>query len=168
MSSGMAAISSVLLTLLADGGHLVASDQLYDLTSDFIRDDLPALGGSASFVDLSDVDAIRGAISPQTRAIYVEPFSNPLLQVATFECWPDCSRERSAPGGRQHLSLARAPSTGCARRGHRSAQRHEIPLRKWSGAGWSRFRPAAPHRPDPVPRRSASARRCRRSRRGCC
>jgi methionine-gamma-lyase len=82
MSSGMAAISSVLLTLLADGGHLVASDQLYDLTRDFIRDDLPALGGSASFVDLSDADAIREAITPQTRAIYVEPFSNPLLRVS--------------------------------------------------------------------------------------
>ncbi|MCD6057488.1 MAG: methionine gamma-lyase, partial [Thermomicrobiales bacterium] len=82
MSSGMAAISSVLLTLLADGGHLVASGQLYDLTSDFMRDDLPALGGSASFVDLSDVDAIQAAISPRTRAIYVEPFSNPLLRVS--------------------------------------------------------------------------------------
>jgi methionine-gamma-lyase len=81
MNSGMAAISSVLLTLLTGGGHLIASDQLYDLTSDFLRDDLPALGGSASFVDLSDVDAIRGAIAPQTRAIYVEPFSNPLLRV---------------------------------------------------------------------------------------
>src|SRR5215218_57794 len=82
MSSGMAAVSSVLLTLLANGGHLVASDQLYDLTSDFLRDDLPALGGSTSFVDLSDTDAIREAITPQTRVIYVEAFSNPLLRVS--------------------------------------------------------------------------------------
>src|SRR4051812_27502533 len=82
MSSGMAAISAVLLTLLADGGHLIASNQLYDLTGDFLRDDLPALGGTACFVDLADADAIRRAITPQTRAIYVEPFSNPLLQVS--------------------------------------------------------------------------------------
>ena len=81
MSSGMAAISSVLLTLLADGGHLVASDQLYDLTRDFLREDLGALGGSVTFVDLSDTDAIRDAMTPQTRAIYVESFSNPLLRV---------------------------------------------------------------------------------------
>jgi cystathionine beta-lyase/cystathionine gamma-synthase len=81
MSSGMAAISSVLLTLLADGGHLVASDQLYDLTTDFFREDLAAWGGSVTFVDLSDADAIQDAITPQTRAIYVEPFSNPLLRV---------------------------------------------------------------------------------------
>lgn len=82
MSSGMAAISSVLLTLLGDGGHLIASDQLYDLTRDFLREDLAALGGSATLVNLSDADAIRDAISPRTRAIYVEAFSNPLLQVA--------------------------------------------------------------------------------------
>jgi methionine-gamma-lyase len=81
MSSGMAAISSVLLTLLADGGHLVASDQLYDLTRDFLCEDLGALGGSATLVDLSDTDAIRDAMTPQTRAIYVESFSNPLLRV---------------------------------------------------------------------------------------
>jgi methionine-gamma-lyase len=82
LSSGMSAVSSVLLTLLADGGHLIASDQLYDLTSDFLREDLATLGGSASFIDLSDADAIWHAITPQTRAIYVEPFSNPLLRVA--------------------------------------------------------------------------------------
>src|ERR687893_254208 len=82
LNSGMAAISSVLLALLADGGHLIASDQLYELTSDFLRADLPTIGGSVSFVNLSDDDAIRGAITPQTRAIYVEPFSNPLLEVS--------------------------------------------------------------------------------------
>ena len=82
MSSGMAAISSVLLTLLADGSHLLASDQLYDLTKDFLHEDVAALGISVTFLDLSDADAIRDAITPRTRAIYVESFSNPLLQVA--------------------------------------------------------------------------------------
>ena len=78
----MAAISSVLLTLLADGGHLLASDQLYDLTKDFLHEDVAALGSSVTFLDLSDADAIRDAITPRTRAIYVESFSNPLLRVA--------------------------------------------------------------------------------------
>ena len=82
MSSGMAAISSVLLTLLADGGHLLASDQLYDLTKDFLHEDVAVLGSSVTFLDLSDADAIQDAITPRTRAIYVESFSNPLLRVA--------------------------------------------------------------------------------------
>jgi cystathionine beta-lyase/cystathionine gamma-synthase len=95
MSSGMAAISSVLLTLHADGGHLVASDELYDLTTDFFREDLAALGGSVTFVDLSDADAIQDAITPQTRAIYVEPFSNPLLRVSDIGMLARIADERN-------------------------------------------------------------------------
>ena len=82
LNSGMAAISGTVLTLLSGGGHVVASDQLYDLTRAFLRDDLPGLGGSATFVDLSDPTAIQCAITSKTRAIYAEPFSNPLLRVA--------------------------------------------------------------------------------------
>ena len=82
LNSGMAAISGTLLTVLSGGGHVVTSDQLYDLTRAFLRDDLPGFGGSASFVDLSDAPAIQQAITSETRAIYAEPFSNPLLRVA--------------------------------------------------------------------------------------
>jgi cystathionine beta-lyase/cystathionine gamma-synthase len=94
LNSGMAVISSVLLTLLAGGGHLVASDQLYDLTSDFLREDLAAMGASATFVDLSEAEAIQDAITPQTRAIYVEPFSNPLLRVADIGVLARIANER--------------------------------------------------------------------------
>ena len=94
LNSGMAVISSVLLTLLAGGGHLVAADQLYDLTSDFLREDLAAFGASATFVDLSDVEVIQDAITPQTRVIYVEPFSNPLLRVADIGMLARIAHER--------------------------------------------------------------------------
>jgi cystathionine beta-lyase/cystathionine gamma-synthase len=81
LNSGMAAISTVLLSLAAGGGHIVASDQLYDQSSAFLADELPAFGASATFADLSDVAAVERAIGPNTRAIYVEPFSNPRLRV---------------------------------------------------------------------------------------
>ncbi|MBA2596558.1 MAG: PLP-dependent aspartate aminotransferase family protein [Chloroflexota bacterium] len=81
LGSGMAAISGTLMTLLADGGHVIASDQLYDLTKTFLTTELPSLGSSATFVDVSDAAAVERAITPQTRAIYAEPFSNPLLRV---------------------------------------------------------------------------------------
>ena len=93
-SSGMAAISGALLSLLVDGGHVVASDQLYDLTRAFLRDDLPGFGASASFVDLSDVSAIQGAITPRTRVVYVETFSNPLLRVADIRLLADTAHQR--------------------------------------------------------------------------
>lgn len=81
-NSGMAAISGTLLSLLAGGGHCVASEQVYDLTHSFLRDDLPAFGGSTTFVDMTNPAAIEDAITPDTRLIYAEIFSNPLLHVA--------------------------------------------------------------------------------------
>jgi methionine-gamma-lyase len=93
VNSGMAAISGTLLTVLSDGGHLVASDQLYDLTRAFLREDLPSFGASASFVDLSDASAIEDAITTETRAIYAEPFSNPLLRVTDIRKLAEIARE---------------------------------------------------------------------------
>jgi methionine-gamma-lyase len=81
-NSGMAAISATLLSLLAGGGHVIASAQIYDQTLTFLQDDLPAFGGATTFVDVADPSAIEAAITPDTRVIYAEVFSNPLLQVA--------------------------------------------------------------------------------------
>ncbi len=81
-ASGMAAISATLLHLLAGGGHLIASTDVYELTAQFLRDDLPGHGASATLVDAADQAAIEAAITPSSRVLYVEPFSNPLLRVA--------------------------------------------------------------------------------------
>jgi cystathionine beta-lyase/cystathionine gamma-synthase len=80
-ASGMAAISTAVLQLLAGGGHIVASDTLYPIARQFFRAGLGDYGASASMVDTSDLDAIRAAIRPETRAIYVETFTNPTLAV---------------------------------------------------------------------------------------
>ena len=93
VNSGMAAISGTLLTALSDGGHLVASDQLYDLTRAFLHEDLPSFGASASFVDVSNASTIEGAITPGTRAIYAEPFSNPLLRVTDVRMLAEIARK---------------------------------------------------------------------------
>src|SRR3954470_7522842 len=78
-NSGMSAISGTLLSLLSRGGHVIASNQLYDLTNTFLREDLPAFGGSATFVDITSAAAIESAITPETRLVYAEVFSNPRL-----------------------------------------------------------------------------------------
>lgn len=81
LNSGMAAISSTLLSVADNGGHVIASERLYELTRAFLEEELPRLGASATFVDLTDLNAIEAAITPNTRAIYTEPFSNPTLAV---------------------------------------------------------------------------------------
>jgi cystathionine beta-lyase/cystathionine gamma-synthase len=81
-ASGMAAISTTLLTLLRAGDHLLAQDCLYGGTYDLLTTELPRLGISIDFIDGADPQGWRHLMRPNTRAIYVETISNPLLQVA--------------------------------------------------------------------------------------
>jgi cystathionine beta-lyase/cystathionine gamma-synthase len=80
-ASGMAAISTTLLTLLGGGGHLIAQDCLYGGTYDLLTRDFPALGIEVDFVDGDEPASWREAMRPNTKAIYVEAISNPLLGV---------------------------------------------------------------------------------------
>lgn len=97
LNSGMAAISGVVLAIAGNGGHIVASDHVYDLTRELLRDELPRLGASATFVNINDASAITSAITPQTRAIYAEPVSNPLLRVTDLEMVAAVAREHGLP-----------------------------------------------------------------------
>ena len=80
-SSGMAAISTALLTVLQAGDHLLAMDCPYGGTHGFITNELPRFGISHSFVDGSDPEDWRSKLQPNTRAMYVESIANPLMQV---------------------------------------------------------------------------------------
>ena len=79
-STGMAAISSVLFTLSA-GDHLVVSKHVYGGTFRVLEDILPRWGITHTFVDFSDVAAVAAAITPATKALYIETPSNPVLQI---------------------------------------------------------------------------------------
>ena len=84
-ASGMAAISTALLTLLSSGDHLLVQDCLYGGTHDFITKDLPTIGISFDFIDGNDPDSWGSTLRPHTRAIFVETMTNPLLQVADLK-----------------------------------------------------------------------------------
>jgi cystathionine gamma-synthase len=84
-SSGMSAVAAILLGLLKAGDHVVASSQLYGRTLRLVSQELPRLGFSTALVDATDVDAVAGAIRPNTRFMLVEVVSNPLLRVVDVE-----------------------------------------------------------------------------------
>jgi cystathionine beta-lyase/cystathionine gamma-synthase len=84
-ASGMAAISTSLLTILSSGDHLLAQECLYGGTHDFITKDLATFGISFNFIDGDDPDSWKEHLRPTTRAIYVETMTNPLLQVADLK-----------------------------------------------------------------------------------
>jgi cystathionine beta-lyase/cystathionine gamma-synthase len=84
-SSGMSAITTALLTVLGSGDQLLVQDTVYGGTHSFLRHDAPRLGIQAVAVDPQAPESWAAALTDQTRAIYVESMTNPLLQVADLE-----------------------------------------------------------------------------------
>jgi cystathionine beta-lyase/cystathionine gamma-synthase len=84
-ASGMAAISTTLLTVLSSGDHLLTQESLYGGTHELITKDLPTFGISFDFIDCDDPDSWKHGLRPNTKAIYVETMTNPLLQVVDLK-----------------------------------------------------------------------------------
>ncbi|RLB28316.1 MAG: PLP-dependent transferase [Deltaproteobacteria bacterium] len=91
-ASGMAAITTTLLTILHSGDHLLAQECLYGGTHDFLTKDLEAFGISFDFIDGDDPDSWKHRLRPNTKAIYVETMTNPLLQVADLKAVVEFAR----------------------------------------------------------------------------
>jgi cystathionine beta-lyase/cystathionine gamma-synthase len=84
-ASGMAAITATLLHALGRGGHLIAQNTLYGGTHSFVTHDFHDLGLSYTFIDATRPDGWEKALTPQTKAVYVEAMTNPLVEVADLE-----------------------------------------------------------------------------------
>jgi O-acetylhomoserine (thiol)-lyase len=83
-STGMAAISATLLSLLKAGDHLVMSQFLFG-NSASLCETLSDLGIDISFVDVTSVDNVKKALTDKTKAVYVETIANPVTQIADLE-----------------------------------------------------------------------------------
>jgi cystathionine beta-lyase/cystathionine gamma-synthase len=92
-ASGMAAISTTLLTVLSAGDHLLAQSCLYGGTHDLITRDFPKLGIAFDFIDADDAGSWQSKLRPNTKAIYVEAMTNPLLDVADLKSVARFARE---------------------------------------------------------------------------
>src|SRR5216684_6793906 len=81
-ASGMAAISTTLLTLLGSGDHLLAQNCLYGGTHALLLTEFPRLGIEVDFIDGNSPETWSRSLKPRTKAIYVETITNPLIDVA--------------------------------------------------------------------------------------
>lgn len=93
-ASGMAAITTSLLSVLRAGDHLLAQACLYGGTHNFVTDDLERMGISYDFIDGDDPASWAGKLRPNTRAVYVEAMTNPLLEVAELDAVAIFAREQ--------------------------------------------------------------------------
>jgi O-acetylhomoserine (thiol)-lyase len=97
VASGQAAVAVTLLALAGRGGHIVAADQLYGGTVDLLQDTFADFGIAVTFVDQDDPDAWRGAITPDTRALFAEIVANPVAQVLDVRLIADIAHEAGVP-----------------------------------------------------------------------
>jgi O-acetylhomoserine/O-acetylserine sulfhydrylase-like pyridoxal-dependent enzyme len=96
-ASGMAAVSTVLLTLCRAGSHVVAPAAVYGGTYGVLTHVLDRFGVSATFVDATDVDAVRAAIRPETALLWAETIANPTTAVTDLPALAAACREAGVP-----------------------------------------------------------------------
>jgi cystathionine beta-lyase/cystathionine gamma-synthase len=92
-ASGMAAISTALLTVLGPGDHVLAQDCLYGGTHTLLTDEMPRMGIDVTFIDGCRPEGWREQIRDNTRAIYVETISNPLMEITDLTAVVAFARE---------------------------------------------------------------------------
>lgn len=97
-ASGMGAITPTLLQLCGAGDHIVSSRTIYGGTYAFLKNFTPRLGIETTFVDITKLELVEAAITPNTKVLYCETVSNPLLEVADIS-------GLSAIAKKHHLTL---------------------------------------------------------------
>lgn len=96
-ASGMAAVSTAILGYVKAGDHVVAARSLYGAAYNFLNRKLPRMGASATFVDSARVEDFEQALQPNTRLIYFETPSNPVLEVVDIAAIAALGRARGIP-----------------------------------------------------------------------
>ncbi|MEC8153405.1 MAG: O-acetylhomoserine aminocarboxypropyltransferase [Pseudomonadota bacterium] len=97
LSSGHAAVFLTIATLLSAGDHIVATKALYGGSINLMKLTLPRFGITTTFVDGSDIDAIRAAIQPNTRMIFGEVVGNPGLDVLDIAAVAGVAQDAGLP-----------------------------------------------------------------------
>jgi len=95
-SSGMAAVTTSYLALLGGGDHIVSTASVYGPSRTMVEKHLSRFGVMGSYVDTSDPAQVRAAIRPETKMIYVETPSNPLMQITDLRAMAALARDCGA------------------------------------------------------------------------
>ncbi|MFT4412924.1 O-acetylhomoserine aminocarboxypropyltransferase/cysteine synthase family protein [Fredinandcohnia humi] len=97
VASGMAAISTAILNLASAGDEIVSASTLYGGTYNLFANTLPRYGIRTTFVEPSNVENFRQAITPNTKAIFAETIGNPSLDVLDIEAVAELAHEAGIP-----------------------------------------------------------------------
>jgi len=93
-SSGMAAITAAVMSVVDEGDHILSSDSIYGGTDKLFRDILKRYGVEVSFVDTTDTRNVEAAITDRTKIIYFESPSNPLMKLTDIKAIAKIGKKR--------------------------------------------------------------------------
>jgi cystathionine beta-lyase/cystathionine gamma-synthase len=97
LASGVAALHAVFFTFLSSGDHVVVADVVYEATHRLFSELLPQKYGiHATFVDTSDLDAVRAAIRPNTVLVHAETPANPTTRIADIKALAEIAHHAGA------------------------------------------------------------------------
>lgn len=92
-ASGLAAETTLFLSLLKSGDHVVLGEAIYGGTVRLIRQVLAGFGITATFVDISDAENVRRAITPRTRLVFIESPANPTVRLTDIHAVAAITRD---------------------------------------------------------------------------
>ena len=92
-ASGMGAISAALWTALKAGDHVLAAETLYGCTFALLNHGLTRFGVDVTFVDTSDLEAVKKAMKPNTKVVYLETPANPTLKLTDIQAVSDIAHK---------------------------------------------------------------------------
>ncbi len=95
-STGMAAIMAVAMAFLKSGDHVICSRAVFGSTVSLFEKYIAKFGVTVDFVDLSDLNAWKNAIKPETKLLFVESPSNPLAEIADIQALADIAHANGA------------------------------------------------------------------------
>ncbi|MEO2052039.1 MAG: aminotransferase class I/II-fold pyridoxal phosphate-dependent enzyme [Allomuricauda sp.] len=96
-ASGMGAITAVILQLCDSGDHIVCSRTIYGGTYAFLKNFVKKFNIEVSFVDITNLNIVKDAITPKTKMIYCEAVSNPLLEIADIASLAKMAKKHGMP-----------------------------------------------------------------------
>ncbi len=94
-ASGMAAITSTLFSLLSSGDHIVTSPDVYGGTYGLMTNELPRFGVEVTMADLRDPSSFEAGIKDNTKLLYVETLTNPVLKVCDLEAMAKIAKKHN-------------------------------------------------------------------------
>lgn len=95
VSSGMAAVSTIYLTLLSYGDHMISTDAVYGPARGVMEKQFCRFGMSATYVNTGNTDNILAAIRPETKVLYIETPANPTMDVTDIRACAEIARKHN-------------------------------------------------------------------------